>query len=329
MSLNGLIASWQALSKVAKHTILSLVLVATVVIFGLGCGWFARHESKVWLCQYDLGTDAACKTLVNSPGWFASLFSFGSAENTNTNTANANANASTSIKSAPTANTNANSSSLANNNTGASTAGPNGTEGAAKQSPSPCPTPPLPLTTDQGRRLGDQMTKVQGLIQHHGRVMAFFFEAYYTSICVILFAGAFVAIAMFFIATSGWSQANQYVKTVFVVMSALVAFYGLWPPVFQQEKNISDNKALFLEYETLQNEIASYPVTRSNLKNEQKDPSDFINYVDSELARIGNVAIGFDYTKISYKGAFDSNPKGSPSPSPPTNNNANANKSKP
>ncbi len=26
------------------------------------------------------------------------------------------------------------------------------------------------------------------------------------------------------------------------------------------------------------------------------------------MARLGNIAIGFDYTKIDYKGAFDLNP---------------------
>lgn len=144
--------------------------------------------------------------------------------------------------------------------------------------------------------------------------MSFFFQSYYTAICVLLFAGAFVALAMFFIATRGWGPANEYIKTLFVVMTASAAFYGLWPPVFQQEKNISDNKALFLEYETLQDEIASYRVTRSNVKNEHKEPNDFINYVDSELARIGNIAIGFDYTKITYKGAFESNSTNTPSP---------------
>jgi hypothetical protein len=144
--------------------------------------------------------------------------------------------------------------------------------------------------------------------------MAFFSQAYYTAICVMLIAGAVLAIAAFLIGTSGWFQTNPYIRTIFVAMAVTVAFYALWPPVFQQEKNVSDNKALFLEYETLQNEINSYTVTRSNVKNEAKAPADFINYVDSELARLGNIAIGFDYTKISYKGAFESSRSGTPVP---------------
>src|SRR5262249_34840879 len=188
-------------------------------------------------------------------------------------------------------------------------------------SPTATPTPapqatPTPLTVEERSRLEAQAEKVRGLKRHHASVMAFFSQAYYTAICVLLFGGAVLAIAMFFIGTKGWGQTNPYVRTVFVVMAVMVAFYGLWPPVFQQEKNLSDNKALFLEYETLQNEISSYNVTRTNIKNEPKTPGDFINYVDSEMARLGNVAIGFDYTKISYKGAFESSSSSTAQPTP-------------
>jgi hypothetical protein len=90
-------------------------------------------------------------------------------------------------------------------------------------------------------------------------------------------------------------------------MTAAAAYYGLFPPVFQQQQNISDNKALFLEYKSLENEVVSYPLTGTDIKGEAKTPKQFINYVDSEMRRLGNIAIGFDYTKISYKGAFDLN----------------------
>ena len=306
--VQNLITSWQALSRVAKHLILILGLILSVVLFGLGCGWFARHEARVWLCQYDRETDPECAELASSSPGLNLLGGISSSSK---------ASSSPSPSASPVQSPDANASSsptitLTSGATSNAAAAP-----PARSSPTATPSPtPTPLTTDQANRLAEQRLKVKGLIRHHGRVMSFFYEAYYTAICVLLFAGAFAAIAMFFIAMSGWAAANQYVKTLFVVMTAAAAFYGLWPPVFQQEKNISDNKALFLEYQTLQNEIASYPITRSNVKNEHKEPNDFINYVDSELARIGNIAIGFDYTKISYKGAFESKPGSTPSPSP-------------
>jgi hypothetical protein len=61
---------------------------------------------------------------------------------------------------------------------------------------------------------------------------------------------------------------------------------------------------LFLAYKVLENEVISYPITRANVKGESKEPQQFISYVDAEMGRLGNIAIGFDYTKISYTDSF-------------------------
>jgi hypothetical protein len=177
--------------------------------------------------------------------------------------------------------------------------------GAGTQS-SPTPTPTCtPPADEYQRRLDEQMRTIRARANHHGEVMAFFYRAYYMATAVVLLTGIIAAIALFTIAQKGWGPTNQYVKTVFVVMTASAAYYGLYPPVFEQQKNISDNKELFLEYKTLENEVRSFPKTCGNLKKEANTPEAFINYIDSELDRLGNIAIGFDYTKINYKGAFD------------------------
>ena len=140
--------------------------------------------------------------------------------------------------------------------------------------------------------------------------MAFFFQAYYMAICVVMFAGGIAALALFFIAQNGWSGTNPYVKTVFLVMTAFAAYFGLFPSVFQQQQNISDNKTLFLAYKALENVVVSYPLTLTDVAGEAKTPAQFITYVDSKMNTLGNIAIGFDYTKISYTGAFELNKPG-------------------
>ena len=288
--------SWVRISQFGKHLILTLALLILVALIAFGCGLFAKSQARAWLCEYDPEAHPDCRTLI-AP--------------TMTGTPTPRPDADTSPAPSP-------SPTIAQQQADAS---PSPTPSVSPTpTPTPSPTPastPVPLSQEQKGRLAAQETKVNGLIRHHASVMAFFSQAYYSAICVLLFGGAVLAIAIFFVATKGWGLTNQYVKTIFVVMTVIVAFFGLWPPVFQQEKNLSDNKALFLEYQTLRNEIRSYPVTRTNVKNEPKAPNDFITYVDSELARLGNVAVGFDYTKITYKGAFENTGTRAPSPSPP------------
>jgi len=97
--------------------------------------------------------------------------------------------------------------------------------------------------------------------------------------------------------------------------STTAAFYGLFPPVFQQQKNIADNKELFLHYKSLENEVNSYPITLLTLQGEPSAPKQFINHVDAEMDHLGNIALGFDITKVSYEEAFQT---ACPPPTPST-----------
>ena len=148
--------------------------------------------------------------------------------------------------------------------------------------------------------------------------MAFFYVNYFISIVMVMSAGLIVAITLFFIAQAGWTGSNSYVRAAFIVGSAFVAFYGLFPPAFQEQKNITDNKELFLHYKSLENEVNSYPITLLTLQGEPATPKQFINHVDAEMDRLGNIALGFDITKVSYEEAFQtSRPTPSATATPP------------
>jgi hypothetical protein len=183
---------------------------------------------------------------------------------------------------------------------------------AAAATPTPSPTP----TKEEKERIDLQLRIIRDRVKHHGDVMAYFYVNYFLSIVMVMVAGLTVALTLFFIAQLGWNNTNSYIRSVFVVAAAYAAFYGLFPPVFQQQKNIIDNKELFLKYKALESEVDSYDVTFMTTKGEAKNPREFITYVDSEMSRIGNIALGFDITKVSYQQAFDLEPRPSPDASP-------------
>jgi hypothetical protein len=185
-----------------------------------------------------------------------------------------------------------------------------------KAGESPPPTPSPTPTAAEKERLDIQLLSIRDRIKHHGDVMAFFYVNYFVSIAMVMVAGLAVALTLFFIAQLGWNNTNSYVRAVFVVAAAYAAFYGLFPPVFQQQKNIVDNKELFLKYKKLESEVDSYDVTLLNISGEPKLPRDFITYVDAEMGRLGNIALGFDITKVTYQQAFELEPRPSPGASP-------------
>lgn len=307
-----------ASSDLGKHTLLIVGMILLIFSIGLFSNNFADDKAREWLNNYTgadsniFGPTSASSVNTNAlpkPSTQANV----SASNSPT-ASNTNSNASDQTQAG---NTNTNTQSQTPiNNPNPNVAGAGAANVKPNQKPSPTTEELKALEPAQNKRLEEQLQSIRDRIKFHGVIMAFFYKAYYMAIAVVLFAGVIAAVSLFFIAQSGWGATNQYVKTVFVVMTASVAYYGLYPPVFEQEKNISDNKALFLEYKTLESEVKSYPVTRSNVKHESKEPKDFINYVDSEMARLGQIAIGFDYTKINYKGAFDTTKSTPPAPTP-------------
>lgn len=192
-------------------------------------------------------------------------------------------------------------SSAQSSSPGATAGGPAAVNPNAQATPIPTPPP----TAAEKARMDAQLRTIRDRGKHHADVMAYFYVNYFVAIVMVMVAGLIVAVTLFFIAQQGWTGANSYVKAIFIVASLTTAFYGLFPPVFQQEKNITDNKELFLKHKQLESEVESYPVTHLNLKHESRTPREFINDVDIEISRLANIALGFDVTKINYQDAIN------------------------
>lgn len=113
----------------------------------------------------------------------------------------------------------------------------------------------------QQARLQEQLRESIDRTKHHLAVMRFFYTRYYVAIILFSMTGALAAVSLVLISKRGWEDSNEYVITVFFLMTALTICFGSFPGLFQQDKNIADNKALYLKYSALTNEIISYAVT--------------------------------------------------------------------
>ena len=286
-------------NPVGRHIVAIIILVIALQIVKAYARYAAEEKAGDWLTQYNgkVATEAVGVIDADVPTLFSSSDSSPSPTATPTPTPTPSPSPSPS----PTVQ--------------AATSGP-----TTNSSATPVPTP----DKAESVRLKDQLQIIRDRAKHHGNVMAFFYVNYFVSIVMVMTAGLLVAITLFFIAQAGWTGCNSYVKAAFIVGSAFVAFYGLFPPVFQQQKNITDNKELFLHYKSLENEVISYPITLLTLQGDPMTPKQFINHVDFEMDRLGNIALGFDITKVSYEEAFQTaRPTPTPNVTPPPNQNSN------
>jgi len=148
------------------------------------------------------------------------------------------------------------------------------------------------------KRLLAQYAEIQGRMLHHIEITAEFFANYYMAINMVSIMGAVAGICLLFMGSKGWEKASPYVETLWVYTTVMAAYYLSLIVVFRQQDNISDNKALYLRYVALGNELLTYCATGTSNVTPSETTEEFILRMDEQMARINNIAIGFDYTKI-------------------------------
>jgi cation transport ATPase len=165
----------------------------------------------------------------------------------------------------------------------------------------------LPTEPDSAalrERLRHQFREVGGRGYMHISIMKYFYVRYYMALILASGAAVVTAFCLFHISKSGWDTAKPYIKVVFMVAAATALLLGLFPALFRQDTNIADNKALYLQYVALGNEIQTYMAagTASLPSDTAVTLTDFVWYVDKSLATLNAIPVGFDQTKVpDYK----------------------------
>ncbi|MGB7210592.1 MAG: hypothetical protein WBD27_18195 [Pyrinomonadaceae bacterium] len=202
--------------------------------------------------------------------------------------------------------------------------------------------PAITLTPTQQDRMQNQLDDVRKKAKHHLDVAVYYYSQSFMAILAFSLAAALGAISLAIISKRGLDGVSEYVVTMFLVATALALFYQSFPGVFQQRKNVEDNRALYIRYVNLEDDMISYVATGSitvkqtvaapdssrPTKPEQfakqlnsnvnsvsatpilvtvndeysivtLSPVDFIHYIDHQLKKYNDVAIGFDESKAA------------------------------
>jgi hypothetical protein len=157
----------------------------------------------------------------------------------------------------------------------------------------------VPMADQERTRLQAQFDQLHAREDHHLLVMTDFYAWYYMAIVMSSMTAAVAAILLFLITRNGWAATARETVITFLIMTTAAVFYRAFPATFEQEKNIAENKRLYLDYVALQNEVRTYGVTGEDTQGKKQSPAEFIHYLDNHMARINNIALGLDPTKVS------------------------------
>lgn len=206
--------------------------------------------------------------------------------------------------------------------------------------------PDHPLSAIQKDRLQNQLDDVRKRAKHHLDVAIFYYANSFMAIIAFSLAAGLGAISLAVISKRGIDHVSEYIVTMFLVATALALFYQSFPGVFQQKQNVDNNRALYIKYVNLEDDMISYvatgsvtflqqkpdtaaPIAKNPIENKsttnaialnglsnttpatnektigsdymivQLAPDDFIHYVDFQLKKYNDIAIGFDESKAA------------------------------
>jgi len=170
---------------------------------------------------------------------------------------------------------------------------------------------PAPALTVQGppretARLRQQLDISRARKAYHAALTIFFFSRYNTTLTLIPAASILAAAMLLFITKDGWGGVSRYVRATFAVSTAIAAFAGAFTKIFNQEANAAKNASLYISYDNLENRILSYLASDPpRRKGTASTRTAFIASIDSSLASLNDLAIGFDQNAIpDFQAAF-------------------------
>jgi hypothetical protein len=122
-------------------------------------------------------------------------------------------------------------------------------------------SPSLKATDQEQARIRSQYEELLSRVRHHGSGLSKLFGIYVSSIIMTGVTSAVAAILLLFITASGWNNAHNYAKAIFLVAVATAGYCIAFPKIFLLDENMTANKEHYLAYIALTDEVCSYAAT--------------------------------------------------------------------
>jgi len=83
---------------------------------------------------------------------------------------------------------------------------------------------------------------------HYLELGILFFKNYYGVLILLMVYSCIGGVILFLIANSGWAGAGPGLKSLFLAVSLLIAFFAMFPTVFKQKENFDENLKQYMSY---------------------------------------------------------------------------------
>lgn len=123
---------------------------------------------------------------------------------------------------------------------------------------------------------------------HHITLVEKLFRSNYATFTLFPLLSAITAILAFFLIQRGWNDSHLFLKVFFVYFAALSALAGVYPEVYQQNKNINKNLESYRNLSKIQKSIFNYALTAESDSIESDSFRVFIDSISKMEQRYSN-----------------------------------------
>jgi len=148
-------------------------------------------------------------------------------------------------------------------------------------------------------RLEQQYDSIRGRAKTHQEIMIYYYSRYYMAITMATITGIIATMMMAIISKKGWENTSPYIIAIFLTTSGLTAYFAAFPTLFEQKRNIEDNKTLYAIYLNLEDRLQSYAATGEDVDGKSRGMNLFIHEIDKELAKNNKLPIELNQSGVS------------------------------
>ena len=148
-------------------------------------------------------------------------------------------------------------------------------------------------------RLEQQYDSIRARAKTHQEIMIYYYSRYYMAITMATITGIIATMMMAIVSKKGWENASPYIIAIFLTTSGLTAYFAAFPTLFEQKRNIEDNKTLYAIYLNLEDRLLTFAATGEDVDGRCLGMNLFLHKIDRELIKNNKLPIELNQSGIS------------------------------
>jgi len=160
-------------------------------------------------------------------------------------------------------------------------------------------------TEQEAARLVVLNNVIQNHKQQHETTFLKLYMYHFVSLKFFIIFSILSALTVFVITHSGWQNTSSYVKTLFLIFTAITSFFGLSLSTFDQKDGIHRNGQAYINYDNLQKQLVNYCATNANIEGDSISFTKLHSGVMKKAAALHDFYLDFDKGRIDTKNMFD------------------------